>query len=74
MEPSGDQLSHRSGNLPAEIKQYDIKGSKMTGFVFTLTQFFEDRGIRTHRNMLYPKNMEAFAIHVLGNTGNFFGR
>lgn len=59
-----------SESLFKELRSYKIKvtcvnpGSIDTGF-------FEDSGIQSHKNRLQPKDIAAFAIHILETPDNF---
>lgn len=59
-----------SESLFKELRSYKIKvtcvnpGSIDTGF-------FEDSGIRAHKNMLQPKDIADFVIHLLETPDNF---
>jgi NADP-dependent 3-hydroxy acid dehydrogenase YdfG len=59
-----------SESLFKELRSYKIKvtcvnpGSIETGF-------FEDSGIRPHKNMLQPKDIAAFVVHLLETPDNF---
>ena len=59
-----------SESLFKELRSYKIKvtcvnpGSIDTGF-------FEDSGIRPHKNMLQPNDMAAFVIHIMETPDNF---
>lgn len=59
-----------SESLFKELRSYKIKvtcinpGSIDTGF-------FEDSGIKAHRNMLHPKDIAAFVVHILETPDNF---
>lgn len=59
-----------SESLFKELRFYNIKvtcvnpGSMDTGF-------FEASGIQSHRNMLQPKDVAAFIIHILETPDNF---
>jgi NADP-dependent 3-hydroxy acid dehydrogenase YdfG len=59
-----------SESLFKELRSYKIKvtcvnpGSIDTGF-------FEESGIQPHKNMLHPKDVAAFIIHILETPDNF---
>jgi NADP-dependent 3-hydroxy acid dehydrogenase YdfG len=59
-----------SESLFKELRSYKIKvtcvnpGSIDTGF-------FEESGIQSHKNMLQPKDIAAFIIHILETPDNF---
>jgi short-subunit dehydrogenase len=53
-----------------ELRSYKIKVTCVNPGSID-TYFFEDSGIQPHKNMLQPKDIAAFIIHILETPENF---
>jgi short-subunit dehydrogenase len=53
-----------------ELRSYKIKVTCVNPGSID-TYFFEDSGIQPHKNMLQPKDIAAFIIHILETPDNF---
>jgi NADP-dependent 3-hydroxy acid dehydrogenase YdfG len=59
-----------SESLFKELRSYKIKVTCVNPGSID-TSFFQDSGIRSHKNMLQPKDIAAFIIHILETQDNF---
>jgi NADP-dependent 3-hydroxy acid dehydrogenase YdfG len=59
-----------SESLFKELRSYKIKVTCVNPGSID-TRFFEDSGIQSHKNMLQPKDIAAFIIHILETPDNF---